>query len=387
MDEGTAQKTHLYSWHKAQAKLMMPFAGFSMPIRYKGISTEHLAVRNAVGIFDVTHMARIDIKGPDAVNFVDSLVTNNVQELAVGEGQYALMCNPNGGVIDDLIYYRREDDWIFLVANAGNHMIDWKWLNDHTGKFDVKLTDVSDDVPMFAVQGPKAIDALQKIANITLQDIPKFGLQEGKIGTHNVTFARSGYTGEDGFEICQFTVSRDNPSNAIDLWDAILDAGAEYGIEPCGLGARDTLRLEAGLPLHGNEITPDINPLDARLRPWVKFKKGQYIGSEKLMEIHEQKVKRVRVGLILQERGIPREHYNIVKDGTTVGEVTSGTMSPLIKRGIAMGYVPRTLLDPGIEVDIDIRGSLKKAITYKPNQFLKSIKEIAKSERSEVKTK
>ncbi|MHA2059200.1 MAG: glycine cleavage system aminomethyltransferase GcvT [Candidatus Ranarchaeia archaeon] len=381
MDEGPPQKTHLYTWHKAQAKLMMPFAGFSMPIRYKGISTEHLAVRNAAGIFDVTHMARIDIKGSDAVNFVDSLVTNNVKDLAIGEGQYALMCNPNGGVIDDLIYYRRAEDWVFLVANAGNHMIDWKWLNEHTGNFDVKLTDISDDVPMFAVQGPKAIDALQKIADIELGDIPKFSLREGKIGSHNVTFARSGYTGEDGFEICQFTVPRDNPGKAIALWDKILEAGAEYGMEPCGLGARDTLRLEAGLPLHGNEITPDINPLDARLRPWVKLKKDPYIGLEKLQKISSQKVKRVRVGLILQERGIPREHCKILKDGAIVGEVTSGTMSPMINQGIAMGYVPRTLLDPGIEVDIDIRGSLKKAITYKPNKLLSAIRKIAESEK------
>ncbi len=375
------QKTHLYSWHKEHAKLMMPFAGFEMPIRYKGISPEHMAVRNAVGIFDVTHMARFNIKGTDAIAFVDSLVTNNAQSLLVGEGQYALMCNADAGVIDDLIYYRRAKDWVFMVANAGNHAVDWKWLNEHVGSFNVQLTDISDKVPMFAVQGPKALDTLQKITDVELDKIPKFGIVAGKLSGYTVTFARSGYTGEDGFEICQFTVSRENPKDAIKLWEAILAAGSEFGIEPCGLGARDTLRLEAGLPLHGNEITPTINPLEARLRPWVKLKKDHYIGLEKLMEINEDKVDRVRVGLILQERGIPREHCTILKNGETIGEVTSGTLSPMISRGIAMGYVSRDYLESAIEVDVDIRGSVKKAITYKPHQLLSEIRKIAASEQ------
>ncbi|MHA1917963.1 MAG: glycine cleavage system aminomethyltransferase GcvT [Candidatus Ranarchaeia archaeon] len=376
---GSLKKTHIYSWHKENAKQMHDFVGYEMPIRYKGISVEHLAVRKAAGIFDVTHMARIDIKGPDAVNFLDHLVTNDVRKLEIGEGQYSLMCNETAGVIDDIIYYKRAEDWIFLIANAGNHAIDWNWLNKNKGPFDVELTDITEEVPMFAVQGPKAIEALQKIADIDLSEIPKFGLKAGKLAGHSVTLARSGYTGEDGFEICQFTVPMDKPEAAIDLWTAILKAGESIGMEACGLGARDTLRLEAGLPLHGNEITPEINPLDARLKPWVKLKKDNYIGLDKLLEIQEKKIQNVRVCLIMQERGIPREHFKIFKDGKEIGEITSGTMSPMINQGIAMGFVTREYLSPGIEVEIDIRGKLKKAITYKPNAFLKEINKIAES--------
>ena len=364
------KRTQLYEYHREHGRLI-EFAGFEMPVWYEGIIPEHNAVRNAVGIFDTSHMGRMRAEGPDAERFLNYVVTNDVSTLEPGRGLYTVMCNERGGIVDDLIIYKLAPSRFFVVYNASNREKDFKWFLRHSEGFDVELKDVSDEIAMIAVQGPKALRTLEKISSRPLSDVERFQIVELELSGVEAMAARTGYTGEDGFEVFIFDATPDRPEKALKVWDSLLEAGEEFGIKPCGLGARDSLRLEAGLCLYGNDIDESINPLEARLRWVVKFKKpSDFIGREALLRIREEGVKRFRVGIKMEERGIPRKGYEIW-DGEgrqKIGVVTSGGYSPTLNVGIAMGYVPREYRKLGTPVKIDIRGRLAggKIVKFHP---------------------
>ncbi|MHA1835953.1 MAG: glycine cleavage system aminomethyltransferase GcvT, partial [Candidatus Odinarchaeia archaeon] len=334
-----------------------------------------------VGIFDVTHMGRFIFEGADAEALLDYLTTNNVKKLQTGEGHYSVLCNDRGGIIDDLIIYRLEGEKFFVVVNSANKFKDEEWFRKHATGKKVKIENISDNTPQFAVQGPKAIETLNKISKDNL-DLPyKFGqIIKTKLAGYDVYATRTGYTGEDGYEISQLNVPLNKPEPAISLWEEILKAGEEFNITPAGLGCRDTLRLEAGMPLHGSDITEDTTPLEARLRFVVKFKKGDFIGKEALLKQKEQKPQRYRIGLIMLDKGIPRSHLKIFAEGKTIGETTSGSYSPLLGRGygVALGYVHRDFRGEGNLLHIEIHGKKRLAETVKARKMLAKIKEKSK---------
>jgi len=355
------RRTQLYEIHKKTAK-MTEFAGFEMPLWYKGITEEHLAVRNNVGIFDVSHMGRVIITGKDAASFLNYVITNDVTALKPNSALYSVMCNENGGIIDDFVVSCLEEEKFLLVPNATNREKDFNWLVKKAKDFNVKIEDVSDKAAMFAVQGPNAEKTLQKICTTDLSKIERFKCTPAKLADMDVFLSRTGYTGEDGFEVYVWNAPLDKPDNAIHVWNAILEAGKPYGIEPCGLGARDTLRLEAGLCLYGNDIDENTTPLEARLGFVVKFQKDNFIGKNALLKQKEEGVKRRRVGLQMVEQGIPRQGYKIYSEkGENIGQVTSGAFSPLLKCGIAMAYIQTQQAQEGNIVNIEIRGKMAKA--------------------------
>ncbi|MEM3579966.1 MAG: glycine cleavage system aminomethyltransferase GcvT [Candidatus Bathyarchaeia archaeon] len=355
------RKTQLYEIHKKTAK-MTEFAGFEMPLWYKGITEEHLAVRNSVGIFDVSHMGRVIITGKDAASFLNYVITNDVTVLTPNSALYSVMCNENGGIIDDFVVSRLEEEKFLLVPNATNREKDFNWLVKKAEGFNVKIEDFSDKAAMFAVQGPNAEKTLQKICTADLSKIERFKCAPAKLAETDVFLSRTGYTGEDGFEVYVWNAPLDKPDNAIKVWNAILEAGKPFGIEPCGLGARDTLRLEAGLCLYGNDIDENTTPLEARLGFVVKFQKDNFIGKNALLKQKEEGVKRRRVGLQMIEHGIPRQGFKIYSEKSeNIGQVTSGTFSPLLKCGIAMAYIQTQHAQEGNVVNIEIRGKIAKA--------------------------
>ncbi|MHA1238848.1 MAG: glycine cleavage system aminomethyltransferase GcvT [Candidatus Odinarchaeia archaeon] len=382
--------THLHEWHVKHAK-MVEFAGYHMPIWYNntGIIEEHLAVRNNAGIFDVTHMGRLKVTGKDAEEFLNYMCTNDVSKLEIGKGHYSTMLNEKGGIIDDLIIYKLGEEEYYVVVNSANKEIDLQWLNAHIGERNVKIEDISDSTPQFAVQGPKAIETLQKICGEDIISKPyNFGdVYETKLAGFDTIITRTGYTGEDGVEISQLNVPLNKPENAIKLWEAILTAGEEFHIKPCGLGARDSLRLEAGMPLHGSDITPETTPLEARLKFAVKLNKGEFIGRDALLEQIDQGVKRFRVGLIMIDKGIPRSHLQINKGTRKIGETTSGGYTPLLPRGygIAQGYVEREYRESGLLVHIVIHSKLRLAEVVSPRRMLARVKARSEQLKQTVK--
>ncbi len=339
---------------------MIPFAGFEMPLWYKGISEEHMAVRNSVGIFDVTHMGRALITGLEAEAFLNYVTTNNVASLEPLNGQYSTMCNEGGGVKDDLVLFKLESEKFFMVYNAANREKDYGWLVQQARSFNVQMEDYSDRVAMFAVQGPKAEETLQRVSKKDLRKIKRFGGGWTKIVGTSVFISRTGYTGEDGFELSVWDTPVSDPEGAMKVWNIILEAGREDGIEPCGLGARDTLRLEAGLCLYGNDLDEDITPLEAQLSFVVKFEKEDFVGKGALLKQKSEGTAKKRVGIRMVERGIPRPRYEVWKRGEKIGEVTSGTFSPLLKRGLAMAYVSAEHATEGEAVEVKIRDKLVK---------------------------
>lgn len=355
------RKTQLYEIHKKTAK-MTEFAGFEMPLWYKGITEEHLAVRNSVGIFDVSHMGRVIITGKDAASFLNYVITNDVTTLTPNSALYSVMCNENGGIIDDFVVSCLEEEKFLLVPNATNREKDFNWLVKNAEGFNVKIEDISDKAAMFAIQGPNAEKTLQKICTADLSKIERFKCASAKLVGIDVFLSRTGYTGEDGFEVYVWNAPLDKPNNAVNVWNAILEAGKPFGIEPCGLGARDTLRLEAGLCLYGNDIDENTTPLEARLGFVVKFQKDKFIGKNALLKQKEEGTKRRRVGLQMIEHGIPRQGYKVYNEkGENIGHVTSGTFSPLLKCGIAMAYLQTQQAQEGNIVNIEIRGKMVKA--------------------------
>ncbi len=363
------KKTMFYPRHTALNARMIEFAGFQMPLEYTGVIAEHLAVRNAVGVFDVSHMGEIWVKGPSALNLLQKITTNDVSVLTPGKAQYTCMPNGKGGIVDDLIIYQYEENKYLLVVNAANIEKDWNWINSHNDS-GAELENASDRISQLAVQGPKAINVLQKLTDINLAEIRPFTFVTGPTaGIKNVIIAATGYTGAGGFELYHYN------DDALRLWDSIFEAGAEFNIQPAGLAARDTLRLEMGYCLYGNDIDDTTSPIEAGLGWITKFSEGKdFIDRERLFNQKTYGVERMLVGFEMIDRGIPRHHYIITDEkGNRIGTVTSGTMSPSLKTGIGMGYVPPTLAHPGNIIFINIREKLLKARIVKMPFYKKPV--------------
>lgn len=358
------RRTHLYEYHKKTGKTTL-FAGFEMPIWYKGIIPEHMAVRNAVGIFDISHMGRALVSGPGSEAFLNYVTTNDVARLTPLSAHYSAICNENGGIKDDFVLSRLEREKFLMVYNAANRKKSYEWLIQHSRSFKIEVEDASDRIGMFAVQGPKAQETLQKIADSDLTKIERFKCGWTKLDEVKVFLSRTGYTGEDGFEIFVWNTPLSNSANAERVWKAILEAGNSFGIEPCGLGARDTLRLEAGMCLYGNDIDEDTTPLEARISFAVKLKKEAFIGKDALQKQKTEGARRKRVGLRMLGKSIPRPNCEVWKSGQMVGRITSGTFSPVLKCGIAMAYVPTEHAVENSPMMVKIRDKLAEAKVVK----------------------
>jgi aminomethyltransferase len=368
------RRIQLHDLHKQNAKLTV-FAGFEMPLFYKGVIIEHLAVRNSVGIFDISHMGRVIVEGAESERFLNHIITNDVSKLSPDSAQYTVMCNENGGIIDDFVLYRLEKEKFMVIPNAANREKDYNWIVKNSKGFNAKIKEISNEAAMFAVQGPNAEKTLQKISTEDLSKIERFKCARSRLADIDVVLSRTGYTGEDGFEIFIWNASLAKPDNAAKLWKAILEAGEPFGIEQCGLEARDTLRLEAGMCLYGNDIDENTSPLEAGLGFVVKLQKDNFIGKEALQKQKSEGVKRKRVGIQIVEQGIPRKGYEIYDDkGEKIGYVTSGTFSPLLKYGVGIAYVQVAKALEGNIVNMEIRNRLVKAKIasfplYDPEKF------------------
>lgn len=341
---------------------MHEFAGYNMPIEYSGIIDEHLTVCQSVGVFDVSHMGEFWVKGPQALAFLQKITSNNVAALAPGKIQYTCFPNEKGGIVDDLLVYQYEPEKYMLVVNAANMEKDWNWCVSHNTE-GAELENSSDNIAQLAVQGPKAVLALQKLTDIDLASIPYYTFKVGTFaGEENVIISNTGYTGAGGFELYFY------PSVADRIWKAVFEAGEEYGIKPIGLGARDTLRLEMGFCLYGNDLDDTTSPIEAGLGWITKFVEGKDFINRPLLEKQKMEgVTRKLVGFEMVDRGIPRHGYELVNaEGEQVGVVTSGTMSPTRKIGIGMGYVKPEYSKVGTEICIDMRGRKLKAVVVKP---------------------
>ena len=350
--------TALHDIHESLGGRMVEYAGFEMPVQYRGIRDEHKRIRETVGIFDVSHMGEIEISGKGALDMVQKITTNDAAQLKEGQVQYTAMCYPDGGIVDDLLVYRYKDKFL-LVVNASNKEKDLAWILEN--KLDnCKIIDISDQISQLAVQGKKAEATLQKLTDINLADISFFCFVEGKITNVPMLISRTGYTGEPGFELYF------ENQYAVDLWKSILDAGQEFDIEPIGLGARDSLRLEKKMYLYGNDIDQTTNPLEAALGWITKLDKGDFIGRDALLKIKEAGLKRRLVAFVLDKPGFPRKDYKILKDGTEIGQVTSGTVSPILEKGIGLAYVANEFSKIGTQISVDIRGKAVPALIIKP---------------------
>ncbi len=334
---------------------MVPFAGFNMPVRYSSDIEEHMAVRNGVGVFDVSHMGEFTLKGPDALDLIQRVTSNDASKIVDGQAQYSCLPNETGGIVDDLIVYKIKDNDYLLVVNAGNIEKDWNWISKFNTK-GVDMKNISDDTCLFAVQGPKAAGVLQKLTPIDLSTIKYYHFAIGEFaGVPNVVISNTGYTGAGGFEIYV------NKQYAEKVWNAIFEAGKDVNIKPIGLGARDTLRLEMGFCLYGNDIDDTTSPLEGGLGWITKFTKD-FTNAAALKKQKEEGVTKKLAGFKMVDKGIPRHDYSI-KDasGNVIGKVTSGTMSPVLGIGIGLGYVTPALATPGSEIFIDVRGRALKA--------------------------
>jgi aminomethyltransferase len=346
----TLKRTPLHAEHVRLGGKMVPFAGYEMPVQYPaGITAEHRAVREAAGLFDVSHMGEFVLRGKDALALIQRVAVNDASKLEVGQAQYSAMCRPNGGVIDDLLVYRFADRWM-LVVNASNRDKDWEWVVQQSAGMDVELEDRSDAIALLALQGPKARGVLARLTETDVEGVGYYRFVEGRVAGAPALIAGTGYTGEDGFELYVAT------DDATEVWNALLDAGAEAGLVPVGLGARDSLRLEMGYALYGNDLDEEHTPIEAGLGWITKLGKGDFIGREVLAAQRERGVERTLVGLTLTERGFPRPGYEVLEGDQPVGVVTSGTVSPSLGAGIAMAWVPSRLAAVGSEVAISLRG-------------------------------
>ena len=353
------KKTALHHKHVSLGAKMVPFAGFDMPVRYSSDIEEHKKVRESVGVFDVSHMGEFKVTGPHALELIQKVTTNDAATLYDGKAQYSCLPNDKGGIIDDLIVYKKADEDYLLVVNASNIDKDWAWINSQNS-MGATLENISDEMSLFAVQGPKATEVLQRITEIDLSAIKFYHFTEGTIGgVNDVIISGTGYTGAGGFELYV------NNQNAEKLWDAVFEAGKDFEILPIGLGARDTLRLEMGFCLYGNDIDDTTSPIEAGLGWITKFTKP-FISSEIFQKQKEEGVTRKLVGFELIDKGIPRAHYEILNaDGDQIGEVTSGSMSPSIGKGIGLGYVQLGYHKPDTEIFISVRQRQLKAKVVK----------------------
>ncbi len=358
------KRTPIYAEHAAAKAKLIDFGGWEMPVQYAGVIEEHQTVRTKAGLFDVSHMGEIDVRGPQALELVNHWITNDVNRIADGQILYSPMCYPNGGIVDDLLVYRYSPEHIYLVVNASNTDKDFAWMQEQAQGFNAELHNVSPETAQLALQGPLAEKILQKLTNVELSAIRYYWFRHGQIAGVECLISRTGYTGEDGFEF-YFA-----PEKAAELWRKVLEAGKPEGIQPIGLGARDTLRFEARLPLYGNELGPEISPLEAGLGIFVKLNKPEFNGKEALVKQKEAGLSRKLVGLEMIERGIARSHYPIQKDGQDVGFVTSGSYSPTLNKNIALGLIQSDLAVLGEEMDVMIRNKPVKAKVI-PTPFYK----------------
>lgn len=345
------KKTPLHSIYAEFGAKTVEFGGWDMPVQYSSILQEHEAVRTRAGLFDVSHMGEFEVTGPQARAFVQYMITNDVSKLEPGMALYSPMTYEHGGSVDDLLVYCFDEHHFDLVVNAGNIDKDFAWLSEHAGKFDVSLRDKSDDIALLAVQGPAAVEIVQSLTDDDVRSLKSFRFLQTQLAGADCVVSRTGYTGEDGFEIYA-------PAAAAEaLWRTILQAGEPYGILPCGLGCRDTLRLEARLPLYGHELTEDISPLEAGLGMFVKLEGDDFIGRDALRAQKEAGISRKLVGIQLLDRGIPRGGYEVFsEDGRQVGVLTSGTMSPTLKLPVGLALVETPLAAVGTRLFVDIRG-------------------------------
>ncbi|MHC4878734.1 MAG: glycine cleavage system aminomethyltransferase GcvT [Planctomycetota bacterium] len=350
MSNSPLLQTVFHDWHVDHGGRMVEFGGWHMPVQYSTIVEEHNAVRNAVGVFDVAHMGRLRFDGPDACQCLDHLLTNDVTKLQPGQVRYSLVTNETGGILDDVLVYRLDADSYMLVVNASNREKIINWIETHHDGFDAGMTDQSDSHPMLALQGPRAVDVIQALGCGTAAAMKYYSITAATVGGFDVLLSRTGYTGEDGFEVII------ESNSALALLEKICEAGEPLGLQPAGLGCRDTLRLEAAMPLYGHELNEQTDPLAAGLGFAVKLEAGNFIGRDALLAVRDSTTSRVRVGLKLEGRRIAREGAEIVAADDVVGEVTSGTFSPTLNESIAMGYVDRRYSDTGIPLEIDIRG-------------------------------
>lgn len=357
--EAEIKRIPLHSIHESLGARMVPFAGFIMPVRYSSDIEEHMAVRDGVGVFDVSHMGEFVIKGPHALELIQRVTTNDASKLTVGQAQYSCLPNEQGGIVDDLIVYRISEDRYLLVVNAANIDKDWNWISQFNTQ-EAVMENVSENICLFAVQGPKAMNVLQKLTDADLKSVSYYHFIIGEFaGVDDVIISNTGYTGAGGFEIYV------RKEHAADVWNAIFDAGKESGIRPVGLGARDTLRLEMGFCLYGNDIDDTTSPLEAGLGWITKFTKD--FTNRATLEIQKTEgVNRKLVGFKMIDKGIPRHNYEIKNsDGKVIGKVTSGTMSPVLGIGIGMGYVRIGYAKPGSEILINVRNRDLKAVIQK----------------------
>lgn len=345
------KRTPFFSIHQKLGAKIVPFAGYEMPVQYAGIIEEHKSVRNNVGVFDVSHMGEFFVKGPNALPFLQKITVNDVSALVPGKAQYTAMCYENGGVVDDLLIYMLAEHSYMVVVNAANIDKDWEWMKSHCPP-DVGFENNSDETALLAIQGPKSLATLQKLTKADLSSIQYYHCIQGTLAGVDMIISRTGYTGELGFEI-YFDVKHGET-----IWNSIFDAGREFGIAPIGLGARDTLRLEMGYCLYGNDIDQTTHPLEAGLGWITKLNKGEFIGKPVLEKAKANGVRRKLVGIMLSEKAVPRHGYQIVAGGSNCGTITSGTFSPTLERGIAMGYVDAAHSSVGTALQIDVRGKL-----------------------------
>jgi aminomethyltransferase len=351
------RRTPLYDTHVRAGARLVEFAGWEMPVQYAGILSEHEAVRKRVGLFDVSHMGEVVFRGPRALEALNRVFTNDLTKIADGQAQYGCLCRETGGIVDDVVVYRRSAEDLLVCVNAANRAKDFEWLSGHAGGADVR--NESDDWAQLALQGPLAAQLLQRLAKVNLSQLRTYRFAPGEVAGVACLVARTGYTGEDGFEL--FCPSAQGPG----LWEALMGAGAPERIEPCGLGARDSLRLEMAYRLYGSDMDDGTTPLEAGLAWVVKLDKGDFVGRDALVRQREQGVARKLVGFTLTDPGIPRHGYAVVQDGRKVGDVTSGTKSPSLGIPIGLAYVPTALAAEGSTFAVEIRGRAAAARVVK----------------------
>jgi aminomethyltransferase len=359
------KKTALNATHRALKAKMVDFGGWDMPVEYPcpggGLIAEHLAVRTAVGLFDVSHMGEIQFRGPGSLAAVQHITMNDASRLKDGQAHYSALLTPQGTFIDDILVHRLGDNDYLLVVNAGTTDKDVAWIRQQVGaRPGIHINDYSSYYSQLALQGPRALETLQKLAKVDLAAVKNYWFTWGQVaGVYNVLIARTGYSGEDGFEV----YIPSDEATTVKMWNALLEAGAEYGIRPCGLGARNTLRLEAGMSLYGHEISEDINAIEAGLDHWLKLDKGDFLGREVLLRVKASGgPQRKIVGLEMLERGIARDGYSVFNlEGNQIGTITSGSPAPFLKTNIAMALVPTATAVSGADVLIDVRGNRVRA--------------------------
>lgn len=343
------KKTAFNHIHKKSGAKLVEFAGFEMPIQYSSIIAEHKAVRNSVGVFDVSHMGEIFISGNNALDFVQHITINDASRLFPGRVQYSAMCYPDGGIVDDLLVYNLDNNKYMLVVNASNIEKDYNWMKENN-KFGAEIDNQSDNYSLIAVQGPNSQKVVQKLVDTEI-DLEYYHFRKDKISDVDVILSRTGYTGELGYEI----YFKGNVSEAEKIWSLLFEAGAEYDIQPVGLAARDSLRLEMGFCLYGNDIDKTTNPVEAGLGWITKPGKGEFIARDILQKAREEGVSRKLVGMVSDEKIFPRKDYGIIAEGNNIGFITSGTVSPVLEKPIALGYVQKAFTAPGTEVNFSIR--------------------------------